>query len=143
MKIKIICVGKPKEKAITMLENELLKRTKIEISETKDSNINKEGEKIIELLDKTENKFIFILSEEGKQFSSVELSQKLQKISLEGKQILFIIGGPYGLSDAVKKKADIVLSLSKMTFTHEMARLFLIEQIYRAVSIIENKKYHK
>jgi 23S rRNA (pseudouridine1915-N3)-methyltransferase len=83
------------------------------------------------------------LSEEGKQYTSMEFSKLLKATSQDKQSILFLIGGPEGISDSLKKKADMVLSLSKMTFTHEMARLFLIEQIYRADAISKNKTYHR
>jgi 23S rRNA (pseudouridine1915-N3)-methyltransferase len=148
MKIKVICVGKLKEKNILNLCSDYSKKinydAKLELLELKDSNPLEEGKKIIENLDKIkDNKFVFILSEEGKEYTSIDFSEKTKKMDLENKLIVFVIGGPFGLSQEVKKKADMLLSLSKMTFTHEMARLFLLEQIYRGVSIIKNKSYHK
>ncbi len=140
MRFKIICIGKVREKSILETINEYSKRIDLEIIELKDSNPAEEGKKILEKLDKINSKYVFVLSEEGKELSSVEFSQKLKKIE---QPVIFVIGGPYGLSDEAKKKADFLISLSKMTFTHEMARLFLVEQIYRAESIIDGKKYHK
>lgn len=140
MRFKVISVGKIKEKSIIELINEYSKRINVEFTELKDSNKETEGKKIIEILDKMNSKYVFVLSEEGKEFTSVEFSQKIKKIE---QPIIFVIGGPTGLSDEVKKRTDFLLSLSKMTFTHEMAKLFLVEQIYRAMSIIENKNYHK
>jgi 23S rRNA (pseudouridine1915-N3)-methyltransferase len=139
--MRIICVGKIKERSIDLLINEYAKRVdRLTFIELKDSDPIREGEKIIETLSKIKDKHVFVLSEEGKEFSSVEFAQKIKKIE---KEIVFVIGGPLGLSEEVKKKADVLFSLSKMTFTHEMARLFLVEQVYRAVSINEGKKYHK
>ncbi|MBT3721219.1 23S rRNA (pseudouridine(1915)-N(3))-methyltransferase RlmH [archaeon] len=142
MKFRLISVGKVKEKSIQNIINDFSKRINISFIEIKDSNKKKEAEKLIEIIEKINNKFLFVLSEEGEQLSSIEFSKKIKKLSLE-KEIVFVIGGPEGLDDLIKNKADLLFSLSKMTLTHEMAKLFLIEQIYRAVSIIQGKKYHK
>jgi len=96
-----------------------------------------------ELLCIADKGFIIALSEEGEQFSSIGFARLIKKIALENKEIVFVIGGPDGLPNQIKAKADLIVSLSKMTFTHEMALLFLVEQIYRAMSIIKNKKYHR
>ena len=80
------------------------------------------------------------MSEEGEQITSQGLALLLQSRS---EPITFIIGGPKGLADVVKQKANMILSLSTMTFTHEMVKMFLLEQIYRAISILEHRKYHK
>jgi 23S rRNA (pseudouridine1915-N3)-methyltransferase len=148
MKLKLLCIGKIKDSSLLSLIQDYSTRisheAKLDVLEIKDSNVSEEGKKIIESLDKIkDNKYVFTLSEEGKEFTSVELSERVKRIVLDNKQIVFIIGGPFGLSEDVKKKADLILSLSKMTFTHEMARLFLLEQVYRAISIIKNKNYHK
>ncbi len=148
MKLKVICVGKIKELSLQKLIKEYSNRinydAKLEILEIKDSTREEEGKKIIESLDRIkDSRFVFVLSEEGKDYTSAEFSEKIKKIDLDNKLIIFIIGGPFGLSKEVKQKADCLLSLSKMTFTHEMARLFLLEQIYRAISLIQNKNYHK
>ena len=142
MKFRLISVGKVKEKSIQNIINDFSKRINISFIEIKDSNKKKEAEKLIEIIEKINNKFLFVLSEEGEQLSSIEFSKKIKILSLE-KEIVFVIGGPEGLDDLIKNKADLLFSLSKMTLTHEMAKLFLIEQIYRAVSIIQGKKYHK
>ena len=88
--------------------------------------------------------FVDAMCIEGKQLSSEELSDKLDKIALSGKSTVdFVIGGSYGLSDEVKSRADLKLSMSRMTFPHTMARMILCEQIYRAFEISTNGKYHK
>ena len=88
--------------------------------------------------------FVAAMCIEGKQLSSEELSDKLDKIALSGKSTVdFVIGGSYGLSDEVKSRADLKLSMSRMTFPHTMARMILCEQIYRAFEISTNGKYHK
>jgi 23S rRNA (pseudouridine1915-N3)-methyltransferase len=148
MKLKLVCVGKIKGPSLQKLIKDYSERisydAKLEIIEIKDYNSEEEGKKIIELIDRIkDNKFVFALSEEGKEYTSVEFSEKIKKIDLDNKVIIFIIGGPFGLSQEVKKKAHNLFSLSRMTLTHEIARLFLLEQIYRAISIIKNKNYHK
>ncbi|PCJ93431.1 MAG: 23S rRNA (pseudouridine(1915)-N(3))-methyltransferase RlmH [Flavobacteriaceae bacterium] len=87
--------------------------------------------------------FVVLLDENGKQYSSVEFANHLQKIMNMGtKQLVFIIGGPYGFSEQLYKKAKGKISLSKMTFSHQMVRLFVVEQIYRGFTILKNEPYH-
>lgn len=142
MLIKIITVGKIKDRGLQAKIDGFTKwlspYAKLEIVEVRDSNIEKEGAAILKSIAK-EKGFIFALSEEGKEFTSNKFSQKLAGID---QKLVFIIGGPFGLSPAVKQRADCLFSLSKMTFTHEMARLFLLEQIYRAIDIARGGKYH-
>ena len=90
---------------------------------------------------RSNNNIIICLSEEGKQFNSVELSSLL--LNFKNKKINFLIGDPNGISSDIKEKSDIILSLSPLTFPHELARLILIEQIYRAISISNNSPYHR
>ena len=86
---------------------------------------------------------LILLDDKGKQVTSIEFSQYLQKKMNSGiKQLVFVIGGPYGFSDTVYKKATGKLSLSKMTFSHQMIRLFIVEQIYRGYTILKNEPYH-
>ncbi len=101
----------------------------------------KEGELILKNLNATD--VLVLLDEKGKQFGSVEFSDYLQKKMNSGiKQLVLVIGGPYGFSDAVYTKAQTKISLSKMTFSHQMVRLFLVEQLYRAFTILKNEPYH-
>ena len=101
----------------------------------------KEGELILKKLNATD--VLILLDENGKQHSSVEFSNYLQKKMNSGiKQLVFVIGGPYGFSDALYQKAQGKISLSKMTFSHQMVRLFFIEQLYRGVTILKNEPYH-
>lgn len=158
MNITLICVGKLKEKYLADACNEYKKRLSaykpniIEISPERlsdspsESEINsaleKEGKKILEKLPK--GSFVYAMCIEGKQRTSEELSAEIEKIKLGGTgSITFIIGGSFGLSDEVKKRADDRLSMSKMTFPHQLARVMLLEQIYRAVQIGLGTKYHK
>lgn len=145
-KIKIITVGKIKDRAILEQINYftklITKECRFEIVEVKDGTIEEESKRIQEIISKDKQKedcFIFALGEEGKQCTSREFSEKLKKVD---KKIIFIIGGPFGMSQNIKQQASELFSLSKMTFTHEMCRLFLLEQIYRGITIIQNRKYH-
>jgi len=156
MNINIIAVGKIREQYIKSGIEEFLKRcrpyssvkiTEIEAELVKnDSQIKKsisvEGEKILNNL--ADNAYIIVMDIPGKQFCSEEFASKIQDINIQGvNQIIFIIGGAFGLDQKVKEKADLFLSLSKMTLPHQLARLFLLEQIYRAFKIINNEPYHK
>jgi 23S rRNA (pseudouridine1915-N3)-methyltransferase len=152
MKISIICLGKSKKKYVELGINEYLKRIPkfynlkiIEIPDiklTKTNSIEIVKKKEAEIISKHLHKddFIIALDETGKQFTSVKFSSYFDKLS--SKNIVFIIGGVYGLDTEIKKKANLILSFSKFTFTHQMIRFLLIEQIYRAFTIINNKKYH-
>lgn len=147
--LQIIQIGKTKEKYLKEGINEYLKRLKsfckIEIITLKEKKgdrakiIKQEGEEIIKKIDKSS--FVVVLDDKGKQKSSEEFAEFILGIQQKGK-VTFIIGGAYGLPEEVIKSADFVLSLSKMTFTHQMIRIILWEQIYRAFSIIEGKSYH-
>ncbi len=151
--IKILCVGKIKEEYLDKGIKEYLKRlnafTKVEIIELKEGNnidIDKtlltEG---VSILDKiTKDDFVITLEIEGKMLTSLELSQKIKDLYTYGhSNIVFIIGGSWGLDEKVKKRSNLALSFSKFTFPHQLMRLILIEQIYRSFTIINNKEYHK
>ncbi len=152
MRISIICLGKSKKKYVELGITEYLKRIpnfyNMEIIELPDIKLTKTNS--IEIVKKKEadiirkhlntGDFIIALDEKGKQFTSVEFSSYFDKLS--GKNLVFIIGGVYGLDLEIKKKADLLLSFSKFTFTHQMIRFLLVEQIYRAFTIIKHKKYH-
>ncbi len=150
--IKIICVGKIKEKYLIDAINEYVKRiqkySKIEIIELPDESqgeINKiiklEGEKIDKYLNPKD--FIISLEIDGKSLTSVELANLIDKKLPEYSNITFIIGGSYGIDKSIKEKADYHLSFSKMTFPHQLFRLLLLEQIYRCFKINNNESYHK
>ncbi len=140
--IKLIFVGKTKEKFINLGISEFAKRLEIfgkfKIIEIKDSNVEDEGKKIIEIL---KDDYAVVLAVGGKEFSSEEFADFLKRNN--DKNISFVIGSENGLSIEVLERANLKLSLSRMTLTHEMARLFLIEQIYRAFTIIKGRRYHK
>ena len=101
----------------------------------------KEGELIMKKITATD--FVVLLDDKGKEFNSVQFSQYLESIFNQSvKNIFFIVGGAYGFSDAVYKRANAKISLSKMTFSHQMVRLFFTEQLYRAFTILRNEPYH-
>lgn len=156
MKIKIIAYGKIKEKFLKEGIDEFLKRLTpyasvsiIELTpiEIKDENlINKvlleEGEKILSLI-KPQN-FVITLEINGKQFSSEEFAQKIEQLTNDGVgEIVFVIGSSCGIGKNVSQRANLKMSISKMTFLHQFARLLLVEQIYRAFKIIKGETYHK
>ena len=155
MTIKLLAIGKTDskelQKLISIYQQRLdhyvkfqleiipdLKKTK-NLSE--DQQKTKEGELILKSLSSTD--VLILLDENGKQYSSVEFSGYLQKKMNSGmKQLVFLIGGPYGFSEEIYKKASGKISLSKMTFSHQMVRLFIVEQLYRAFTILRNEPYH-
>lgn len=150
--IKIICVGKMKEKffkeALEEYQKRLSKYTKISIIEVEDINLNneelikqKEKELILKHVDKKD--YVITLEIEGKQLSSIDLSNKIQELEIINPNITFIIGGSYGLDDEIKKISNFKLSFSKLTFPHQLFRVILLEQIYRAYKIKNNESYHK
>jgi 23S rRNA (pseudouridine1915-N3)-methyltransferase len=112
---------------------------KITIKEIPDQNHDKEGSRFLALLQKI-NGYSFALAEEGTLFTSRALASSLETKTIP---LVFIIGGPEGLSDPVKKNVNQLLSLSRFTFTHELARVLLMEQLYRALSILNHRAYHK
>lgn len=158
MNIKIICLGKVKEHSLTNLIDEYKKRiskyANVDIVELADEPIpSNASEKDILNIKKLEaskikskinsSDFVICLDEHGKQFSSEELSQKIQDITLKGfSTIDFIIGGTTGLDKELVANSNLVLSFSKLTFPHQLIRLFLTEQIFRSFKIMNNEKYH-
>lgn len=152
MLIEFIFTGKTSEKwieeACTHFLNRINRYAKAEIkvvnSSTSQSTTvqkKKEAEKILEK--KGPKDFIILLDELGKQFTSDQFAGEVEKFINSGKaKVIFIIGGPFGSDNTLMKRADIVLSFSKMTFTHQMIRPILLEQVYRAFTILKNEKYH-
>ncbi len=155
MNIKLLAIGKTDNKQLNDLIDTYIKRLgfyikfNVEIipdiknaknlseSQQKD----KEGKLILEKTEKSD--LLILLDENGKQYDSVGFSEVLQKHMNSGiKQLIFVIGGPYGFSPDVYNRANGKLSLSKMTFSHQMIRLFFIEQLYRGFTILRNEPYH-
>ena len=158
MKIKIYCIGKIKEQYLKDGINEYLKRispySNIEIIEVNDSKVkdnpnesdikkakDEEGERVLKLI---KSDCLIGLDMNKQEFTSEEFASFISKKMIEGgSSISFVIGGSYGLSDELKKRCNTSFSLSKLTFLHQMTRLILLEQIYRAFKILNNETYHK
>lgn len=155
MNIKLLAIGKTDDKAIQSLIDAYSKRlnfyVKFELDSIPDlknvKNLSekqqkeKEGELLLSKLNPTD--FLLLLDENGKSFTSVEFADELQKkMNMGIKTLVFAIGGPYGFSESVYAAAKGKLSLSKMTFSHQMVRLFFIEQVYRGFTILKNEPYH-
>ena len=155
MKIKLLAIGKTDDKNLSALiqtyQNRLQHYIKFEFEIIPDlknaKNLSeaqqkeKEGELLLNKLQPTDQ--VLLLDDKGKDFTSMEFSKFLQKKMNSGiKTLLLIIGGPYGFSEAVYKKAQGKVSFSKMTFSHQMIRVFVVEQIYRAFTILKNEPYH-
>lgn len=159
MKITILCVGKIKEKfyrdAIAEYEKRLSRYCKLEIIEVADEKTpdgaselveaqikEKEAERMEKYL--RDGAYVCALAIDGKQLDSVELSGKIEKLGTSGtSHIIFLIGGSLGMSDSLLKRSDMKLSFSKMTFPHQLMRVILLEQVYRAYRIMNNEPYHK
>lgn len=150
--IKIICVGKIKEKYFKDAIEEYLKRlskyTKIEVIEVEDFNNNNSEIVMLkekELIEKhiNDKDYVITMEIEGKLLTSIELSKKIEEIQMVNSNIDFIIGGSYGLHSLIKKRSDYKLSFSRLTFPHQLFRVILLEQIYRAFKIMKNETYHK
>lgn len=155
MTIKLLCIGKTDirelKQLIEVYKNRLQFYNKFEIDiipdlkKTKNLDENRQKEKEGELiLAKVQNSdFLVLLDENGKEFSSEKFSAYIQKRLNSGlKQLIFVIGGPYGFSEAVYQRANSKVALSQMTFSHQMVRLFFTEQLYRAFTILKNEPYH-
>ena len=155
MKIKLLAIGKTDNKHLIQLieeyQNRLKHYIKFELEIIPDiknvKNLSelqqkeKEGELILSKLQNTDQ--LVSLDDKGKDFSSIQFSQYLQKKMNSGiKQFVLVVGGPYGFSDAVYKKSNGKIALSKMTFSHQMIRLFIVEQLYRGFTILKNEPYH-
>jgi 23S rRNA (pseudouridine1915-N3)-methyltransferase len=158
VKITVVAAGKLKEKYLTQGIAEFMKRltpfARVEIREINEEHmpdepsdadrervLTKEGERLLKQV--PEGSYLFVLDVYGKQKSSEELAERINELGLQGKSsITFLIGGTFGLSKEVRAAADELLSFSRMTFTHQMVRLLLVEQIYRAFKINRGEKYH-
>ena len=155
MRIKLLTIGKTDNGELQKLIDVYLKRLKHyvkfelvvlpDIKNTKNlsasDQMEKEAELILKNISSTDT--VFLLDENGKEYTSVGFANQLQKHMNSGiKEWVLVIGGPYGFSDSIKQKANGQISLSKMTFSHQMVRLFIVEQIYRAFTILRNEPYH-
>lgn len=156
--VKIICVGKLKDKFFRDASDEYMKRLKgyckAEIIEIPAANLpddpndtqisaalEKEAEQILKKI--PSNSTVVAMCVEGKLYSSEDMAELISKSAMNGGDMIFIIGGSYGLSENVKKRADVRMSASKMTFPHRLFRVMLLEQIYRGYKINSGGKYHK
>lgn len=154
MKLHFVWIGKTKEQHCAALVNDYLKRlarfAPYEVSELKEASgsadetrvMQAESVKLLAAIEKDD--FVILLDEKGQQLTSVELAELVNaKQNISIKRLAFIIGGFAGVSDEVKKRAQLKLALSRMTLTHELARVILAEQIYRAYTLIAGLPYHK
>lgn len=150
--IKILCVGKIKEsffkEAILEYVKRIKKYSKIEIIEVPDIDLNneninleKERDNLIKYIN--DKDYIITLEIAGKEFNSEMFAELIDKTLITNSSITFIIGGSYGLHNDIKKKSNLSLSFSKLTFPHQLFRIILLEQIYRSFKIIKNESYHK
>lgn len=146
--MKIICVGKIKEKFFRDAIEEYVKRiskyTKLEIVEIPDEsdfNLKKEGDKILSKI--KDSDYVITLEIEGNSLDSLEFARKIDNNFNSNKNLTFVIGSSYGLDNLVKQRSNYRLSFSKFTFPHQMFRVMLLEQIYRAYKINNNENYHK
>ncbi|HRP53591.1 MAG TPA: 23S rRNA (pseudouridine(1915)-N(3))-methyltransferase RlmH [Fluviicola sp.] len=155
MQLTLLCVGKTGKKFLEEGEQEYISRLKHYIpfqmhlipdvknakNLTEQQIKQKEGYEILSKIQSSDT--LILLDEKGKSFSSTDFATYLQELfNKGGKQIYFVVGGPYGFSEAVYKRANAKISLSAMTFSHQMIRLFFIEQVYRAMTILKNEPYH-
>ncbi|MBO4943834.1 MAG: 23S rRNA (pseudouridine(1915)-N(3))-methyltransferase RlmH [Muribaculaceae bacterium] len=155
MKITLLTIGKTTQKNI----DELIRMYAARVSHYVDFSVEsipdlrstrgltelqqkmREGEMILAALKPSDR--VVLLDEKGREFTSREFSQEIQKrMSAADKRLVFVVGGPYGFSDSVYGRADALMSLSRMTFPHELVRVFFVEQIYRAMTILRGEPYH-
>ncbi len=155
MKLQFIWIGKTKNSSIKALADDFLGRIKkysraemLELRDREDAGndkqrlIEKEGEEILQHVGA--GVFLIALDERGQQWNSYEFADFLEKHRLAGtKQVIFVIGGHAGLAEKVRQRANLTLALSRMTLTHELARIFLLEQVYRAFAILHGSPYQK
>lgn len=154
MKITLLVVGKTTDTHIELLIQEYQKRLAHyipfniqvipELKNTKaltpEQQKQTEGELILRTINSSTD--LVLLDEHGKEFRSIEFADYVQKKMSSGRDVVFVVGGPYGFSQAVYERANGKISLSKMTFSHQMVRLFFVEQLYRAMTILRGEPYH-
>lgn len=147
MKITLLVVGKVKDKSLQTLTQDYTKRItrhqRLEIIELKDSNQERESQQLLDYIEKHKQEKIMLLDERGKIYTSKGLGTLLDQYQGNSEDVTFIIAGADGPTQAVKKIVKEHLALSTMTFTHEMARVLLLEQVYRIITIWNNIPYHK
>ena len=156
MKINIVCVGNIKEKYFTDAISEYLKRLSrfhqmeiIELPEERmpknysSGDIEKVKEKECLAIESKLKGYVIVLDERGEQLKSTEMAEKLTKIALNNSVVSFVIGGSWGLTESLRKKANMILSFSKFTFPHQLMRVVLLEQLYRVTTIMNNVPYAK
>lgn len=159
MNIKLIVVGNLKDQSLKAMQQEFAKRLQayakleiIEVNEEKSNEepnesqtkiiLNKEGERLLSKV--KDSDYLILVDLHGKQVDSIAFSKKIDQImTYEGSSLAFVIGGSYGLSDELRKKAKFSWCLSNLTFTHQMTRILVLEQIYRAFKILNHEVYHK
>lgn len=150
--IRIICVGRIKEKylsdAILEYSKRIKKYTNLEIIELNDSSIENSklalGQEAVLINKHIKDKdFVITLEIDGNELSSIEFSKKIDQIQILNSNIVFVIGGSYGIDQQIKNRANYKISFSRMTFPHQLFRIILLEQIFRAYKILNNEKYHK
>ena len=153
MEIKLIVVGKTKSSELVRLINEYVKRInfykKFKIIEANSLKSKKNSEKEIKKIEGEnvlknikKNELIFLLDENGKSFNSRKFADFLSNKFKTNKSIVFVVGGAHGFSNEIKQKSNEIISLSEMTFSHQIIRLFFTEQVYRALTILNNHPYH-
>lgn len=151
--IKLICIGKIKDKNLQILIDDYISKINhyhsLETIEVKDEPINDDETKIKEieaaraLKHIDSNDYVILLDLHGKQIDSIAFAKKIDEIFIRNSKICFVIGGSLGIGESLIKRANYRLKLSDMTFLHQMTRLILLEQIYRSFKILNNEKYHK
>jgi len=151
--IKLICVGKIKDKNLSSLIDDYIKKInhyhKLEVIEVKDEPINDneksvlniEADRVLDKIDKDE--YVILMDLHGKSIDSVSLANKIDKLFVSYSKITFVIGGSLGLGDKLLDRANEKIKLSDLTFLHQMTRLILLEQIYRSFKILNHETYHK
>lgn len=152
--IELRCIGKTKEQylqqAIVEYQKRLGKFVKFSISELKDVKASKKlsateikvQEAVVFQKHQRSGEFRILLDENGKTYSSVDFSKKLEKWLTMGRPVVFMVGGAYGFDDTIRAEADDMLSISRMTFSHQLIRLLFVEQLYRGFTILNNLPYH-
>lgn len=151
--IKLVCVGKVKDKHLLALIEDYTKRInkyhKLEVIEVKDEPISDnekevldiEGQRVLSKINKDE--YVILLDLHGKSIDSISFANKIDKLFISNSKLTFVIGGSLGLSEDLRNRANEAIKLSDMTFLHQMTRLILLEQIYRSFKILNHETYHK